>query len=178
MQKFSGIVIVDEAYIDFSKSDSFYNQIKSYPNLIVSQTFSKAWGLAGARVGVAYADAAIIQLFDKVKPPYNVSKLNQAAALEALENIAEFEERKGIILKQRSFLEAELLNIPVVKKIFPSDANFLLVETSDAEMVYSELVKQKVITRNRNNVVANCIRITVGTPEENKILVNTLRNIK
>ena len=178
LQKFSGIVIVDEAYIDFSKSDSFYNQIKSYPNLIVSQTFSKAWGLAGARVGVAYADAAIIQLFDKVKPPYNVSELNQAAALEALENIAEFEERKGIILQQRSFLEAELLNIPVVKKIFPSDANFLLVETSDAEMVYSELVKQKVITRNRNNVVANCIRITVGTPEENKILVNTLRNIK
>ncbi len=178
LQKFNGIVIVDEAYIDFSESDSFLTQIKSYSNLIVSQTFSKAWGLAGARVGVAYADAAVIQLFDKVKPPYNVSELNQAAALTALENITEFERRKDIILAQRSFLETELLNIPVVKKIYPSDANFLLVETSDAERVYRELVMQKVITRNRNNLVANCIRITVGSPEENKILLNALSKIQ
>lgn len=177
LQKFNGIVIVDEAYIDFSESASFLNQIKSYPNLIVSQTFSKAWGLAGARVGVAYADAAIIKLFDKVKPPYNVSELNQASALNALDNIPQFEERKNIILAQRRLLEGEMIKLPVVKKIFPSDANFLLVETSDAERVYTELVKQKVITRNRNNLVANCIRITVGTPEENKILLNELSKI-
>ena len=178
LQKFSGIVIVDEAYIDFSRTDSFLDEIKSYPNLIVSQTFSKAWGLAGARVGVAYAYESLIKLFDKVKPPYNVSELNQGAALDALENIDEFEKQKDIILAQRSFLEAELFDIPVVEKIYPSDANFLLVETTDAEKVYSELVNQKVITRNRNNLVTNCIRITVGTPEENQLLLKALSNIK
>ncbi len=177
LQKFSGIVVVDEAYIDFSNTDSSVAKINEYPNLIVAQTFSKAWGLAAARVGIAYASAAIISLFDKVKPPYNVSGLNQKAALEALENYPEFEKRKAIILEQKLWLEKQLQNIPVVKKIYPSDANFILVEVTDAGNVYNKLVDKKVIVRNRDNLVKNCIRITVGTPDENKKLIKELSEL-
>ncbi|GBD87696.1 histidinol-phosphate aminotransferase [bacterium BMS3Abin03] len=174
---FKGIVVIDEAYIDFSKADSFIIKIKEFPNLIVSQTFSKAWGLAASRVGTAYASAKIISLFNKVKHPYNVSGLNQRAALKALENYFGFEKRKSIILKQKSWLEKQLQSIPVVKKIYPSDANFILVEVTDADNVYSELVNKKVIIRNRNHLVKNCIRITVGTPDENKKLIKELSEL-
>ncbi|MDO9185959.1 MAG: histidinol-phosphate transaminase [Bacteroidia bacterium] len=177
LQKFKGIVIVDEAYIDFSTAGSFINKIKQYPNLIVSQTFSKAWGLAAARVGTAYADISIISLFNKVKSPYNVSELNQKAALNALENYSEFEKRKAIIIEQKEWLEKQLTMLPVVNKVYPSDANFILIETADANRIYNELVDQKVITRNRNSLVKNCIRITVGTAEENKKLINELSKI-
>lgn len=177
LQKFKGIVIVDEAYIDFSTAGSFINKIKHYPNLIVSQTFSKAWGLAAARVGTAYADISIISLFNKVKSPYNVSELNQKAALNALENYSEFEKRKAIIIEQKEWLEKQLTMLPVVNKVYPSDANFILIETADANRIYNELVDQKVITRNRNSLVKNCIRITVGTAEENKKLINELSKI-
>lgn len=177
LQKFKGIVIVDEAYIDFSTAGSFINKIKQYPNLIVSQTFSKAWGLAAARVGTAYADISIISLFNKVKSPYNVSELNQKAALSALENYSEFEKRKAIIIEQKEWLKKQLSTLPVVNKVYPSDANFILVETADANRIYNELVDQKVITRNRNALVKNCIRITVGTAEENKKLINELSKI-
>lgn len=177
LQKFKGVVIVDEAYIDFSTAVSFINKIKQYPNLIVSQTFSKAWGLAGARVGTAYADISIISLFNKVKSPYNVSELNQKAALNALENYSEFEKRKAIIIEQKEWLEKQLTTLPAVNKVYPSDANFILVETVDASRIYNELVDQKVITRNRNTLVKNCIRITVGTAEENKRLINELSKI-
>lgn len=177
LQKFKGIVIVDEAYIDFSTAGSFINKTKQYPNLIVSQTFSKAWGLAAARVGTAYADISIISLFNKVKSPYNVSELNQKAALNALENYSEFEKRKAIIIEQKEWLEKQLSMLPVVNKVYPSDANFILVETADANRIYNELVDQKVITRNRNALVKNCIRITVGTAEENKKLINELSKI-
>lgn len=177
LQIFKGIVVIDEAYIDFSKTDSFIAKIQEYPNLIVSQTFSKAWGLAASRVGTAYASAQIISLFNKVKPPYNVSELNQKAALIALENFSEFEKRKSIILEQKSWLEKQLLGIPVVKKIYPSDANFILVEVANADNVYSKLVDKKVIIRNRNHLVKNCIRITVGTPDENKKLIKELSEL-
>ncbi len=177
LQKFKGILIVDEAYIDFSKASSFLNKIKQYPNLVVMQTFSKAWGLAAARVGMAYSNDLIISLFNKVKPPYNVSGPNQKAALNALEEDAGFEKRKLIILEQRMWLQNQLAGLAVVIKIYPSDANFLLVEMTDANRIYNELVNQKVITRNRHNVVQNCIRITVGSPEENKILVEALKKI-
>ena len=178
LQKFNGIVIVDEAYIDFSNKPSLIDKINTYPNLVVMQTLSKAWGLAAARVGMAFTNNEIISLLNKVKPPYNVSELNQKAAINALENYDEFEKRKKTILQQRAFLENELRHIPVVKKVYPSDANFLLVEVDDAESVYKELVKQKIITRNRDSHVKNCIRITVGTPEENEKLVNELKNLK
>ncbi len=177
LQKFKGVLIIDEAYIDFSKTDSFIIKIKEFPNLIVSQTFSKAWGLAASRVGTAYASAQIISLFNKVKPPYNVSGLNQKAALKALENFPEFEKRKSIILKQKIWLEKQLQGISVVKKIYPSDANFILVEVTDVENVYNKLANKKVIVRNRNNLVKNCIRITVGTPDENKKLIKELSEL-
>ena len=177
LQKFKGIVVVDEAYIDFSKTTSFITKIQEFPNLIISQTFSKAWGLAASRVGTAYASAQVISLFTKVKPPYNVSELNQIAALKALENYTEFEKRKSIILEQKSWLEKQLQGIPVVKKIYPSDANFILVEVNNADNVYGKLVNKKVITRNRNLLVKNCIRITVGSPDENKKLIKELSEL-
>jgi len=177
LQKFNGIVIVDEAYIDFSKTTSFLTKIDQFPNLIVMQTFSKAWGLAAARVGMAYSNDLIISFFNKVKPPYNVSGPNQKAALTALENIAEFEKRKAIILEQRTWLENQLSGLAVVIKVYPSDANFLLVQMTDANRIYIELVNQKVITRNRHSIVENCIRITVGSLEENQILVESLKKL-
>lgn len=177
LQGFNGIVIVDEAYIDFSKADSFLTKILQYPNLIVMQTFSKAWGLAAARVGMAYSNDLVISLYNKVKPPYNVSALNQKAALKALGNDAEFENRKSIILEQRIWLQNQLSRLAVVIKLYPSDANFLLVEMTDADRIYTELVNQKVITRNRHNVVENCIRITVGSPDENQKLIEALKKI-
>jgi histidinol-phosphate aminotransferase len=177
LQKFKGIVIVDEAYIDFSNKSSFIPKINRYPNLIVLQTFSKAWGLAAARVGMAYADVQIISLFNKIKPPYNVSEPNQQAALKALENTEAFEKRKSILLEQRVWLVNQLSLSAVVKKVYPSDANFLLVEVTDANTIYRELVGQKVITRNRHSMITNCLRITVGTPEENQMLIAALNNI-
>ena len=177
LQKFNGIVIVDEAYIDFSKATSFLTKIDQYPNLIVMQTFSKAWGLAAARVGMAYSNDLIISFYNKVKPPYNVSDPNQKAAMKALEDSVGFEKRKSIILEQRTWLQNQLVALPVVIKIYPSDANFLLVKMTNANKIYNELVNQKVITRNRHNVVENCIRITVGSPEENQVLVEALSKL-
>ncbi|MCH7516426.1 MAG: histidinol-phosphate transaminase [Bacteroidetes bacterium] len=177
LQKFKGIVVIDEAYIDFSKTDSFITKIKEFPNLIVSQTFSKAWGLAASRVGTAYASDQVISLFNKVKPPYNVSGLNQKAVLKALKNYSEFEKRKSIILEQKSWLEKQLQGIPVVKKVYHSDSNFILVEVTDSDNVYNKLIRKKVIIRNRNSLVKNCIRITVGTPEENKKLIKELSEL-
>lgn len=177
LQKFEGILIVDEAYIDFSNTDSLISKINQYPNLIILQTFSKAWGLAAARVGMAYANELIISLFNKIKPPYNVSGPNQKAALNALENYGEFEKRKAIILEQRTWLINQLSSLDVVIKIYPSDANFILVEMINVVKIYNELVGRKVITRNRNSIVKNCIRITVGSPEENKILFDALNSV-
>ena len=177
LQRFKGIVIVDEAYIDFSNTESFISKIETNPNLIVSQTFSKAWGLAAARVGTAYSTSKIISLFSKVKAPYNVSELNQKAALQVLNNTKEFEKRKLIILEQKDWLEKELNLVPIVKKVYPSDANFMLIETTNANKIYTALVAQKVITRNRNSLVKNCIRITVGRPDENQKLISALNNL-
>lgn len=177
LENFKGIVIIDEAYIDFSSQNSCLDLIEKYPNLIVSQTFSKAWGLAAARVGVAYANPEIINLYNKVKPPYNVSTLNQKAALEALNNSNEFEERKRIILSEKEALKKNLRELDLVKKIFPSDANFLLVEVTDADKIYQTLVDQQVITRNRNKLVKNCLRFTIGTPAENKQLLQALKRM-
>lgn len=177
LQKFNGIVVVDEAYIDFSRENSLLTKIDQYTNLIVMQTFSKAWGLAAARVGMAYSNDLVISLYNKVKPPYNVSKPNQDAALKALEDADRFEKRKSVILGQRTWLQDQLYGLDVVIKIYPSDANFLLIETKDANRIYNELVNQKVITRNRHTQVNNCIRITVGSPEENLALIKALKSL-
>ena len=175
LKRFKGIVFVDEAYIDFSKTDSYLSKLSSYPNIIISQTFSKARGLAAVRVGTAFASKEIINLYNKVKPPYNVSKLNQEAALQSLEDQQQFEQNKSNILLQRSYLQKELEKINLIKKIYPTDANFMLVEVEDADKIYSALVNQKVITRNRNGVVKNCIRITVGSEAENEKLIFALK---
>jgi histidinol-phosphate aminotransferase len=177
LKQFKGIVIIDEAYIDFSTSESWITRIVQYPNLIVSQTFSKAWGLAAARIGIAYANKDIIQLFNKVKPPYNVSELNQQAAINTLSNDAVFKQNLQTIKDEKEKLKVGLNQLNQVIKVYPSDANFLLTEVSDANRIYDELVNQKIITRNRNNIIHNCIRITIGTPKENIQLLNAFKNI-
>ncbi|TCP25961.1 histidinol-phosphate aminotransferase [Tenacibaculum skagerrakense] len=177
IENFEGVVIIDEAYIDFSSKKSFIEKINEYPNLIVSQTFSKAWGLAGVRVGVAYTNNAILDLYNRVKPPYNVSVLNQDAVLESLHNFSDVQKNIDIILEERSRLKQRLASIKKVNKIYPSDANFLLVNVDDADKTYNYLIERKVIIRNRNKVINNCIRITVGTPEENERLIEALKNI-
>ncbi len=177
IEKFNGIVFIDEAYIDFSNADSFIKKIKRYPNIIISQTFSKAWGLAAARVGTAYASEEIIALYNKVKPPYNVSKLNQEEALKTLLAVDNFDKNKAIILKEREKLINNLSALPIVKKIYPSDANFILVEVDDANTLYEKLVASKLITRNRNSVVKNCLRITVGSKKENEELIKVIQEL-
>ncbi len=180
LENFNGIVFTDEAYIDFSPEESFRNQIKNYPNLIVSQTFSKAWGMASVRVGIAYASKEIIKFYNKVKPPYNISQLNQDAILNTLndEKINQVSENIKIILEEKKSLIQNLEKLDLIKKIFPSDANFVLIEVDNADLVYQELVNQNVIIRNRNSVIKNCLRITVGSPKENLKLIEMLQTIK
>jgi histidinol-phosphate aminotransferase len=175
LKTFSGIVVVDEAYIDFSGKESWIKRLGEYPNLIVCQTMSKARGLAAARVGIAYSSPEIIGLMNKVKPPYNVSALNQSAALEALENCDCYLRQKAQIISERERVAESLLRNKIVKKVYPSDANFLLIEVIDADGVYSALVSKGVITRNRNSVARNCIRVTIGASEENDSFLNELR---
>ncbi|MDR0835866.1 MAG: histidinol-phosphate transaminase [Tannerella sp.] len=177
---FEGIVVIDEAYIDFCPEDSWLPKLDTYPHLIVLQTFSKAWGMASVRCGMAFASEEIIRYFNNVKYPYNLNLLTQKFVLEQLD----CEERKDkwvrMLLEQRTILAEELKNLPFVEKIFPSDANFLLISVKDAISTYNYLVDNGIIVRNRNNIslCLGCLRITVGTENENKILVNTLKTIK
>ncbi len=174
LTQFSGIVLLDEAYIDFSAQDSWLNVLSQYPNLIISQTLSKAWGLAGARIGIAYAHETIIRIFNRVKPPYNVSTPNQLAALKVLEDEASCIRQIEIILKEKIKLQTALNDLAIVKRVYPSDTNFLLVEFTDATVCYQALRAKGVITRNRHRLVANCLRITIGTPAENEKLLSGL----
>ncbi|WP_407480853.1 histidinol-phosphate transaminase [Elizabethkingia meningoseptica] len=178
LENFNGIVFVDEAYIDFSTRKSWSEKLDQYPNLIISQTFSKARGLAAVRVGIAYSSPEIIALFNKTKPPYNVSQLNQEAALVALVDEKKYQDEIQAILEEKGRVEKALAKLPAVKKIYPSDANFILAEVTEADKIYNNLVEQKIITRNRNNIVANCIRITIGTPQENNQLIAALKAYK
>ena len=175
LANFNGIVVVDEAYIDFSERTSFIEKLALYPNLVVVQTFSKAWGLAAARIGIAYASETIIALMQKVKPPYNVSSLNQEAALKALDNEHVIAHQKAHILEQRTYLETSLSQLPIVKKVFPSDANFILIEVEDADKLYEHLVIKNIVVRNRNTIIKNCLRITIGTIVENQYLIEVLK---
>jgi histidinol-phosphate aminotransferase len=178
LNEFNGIIIVDEAYIDFSDKPGFISKLSEFPNLIIMQTFSKAWALASARVGIAYAGADIIKLMDKTKPPYNVSKFNQEEALNALSKPVKFQQRLDIILEQRNLLLNEFKLLPIIKKVYPTDANFILVKVKDAGKLYNYLVSKKLIVRNRSSVVSECIRITVGTPKENEALIEALKKYK
>ncbi len=178
LNNFNGVIVVDEAYIDFAKEHSIIGLINQYNNLIISQTFSKAWGLAAARVGLAYACEEIIQLYNKVKPPYNVSNLNQKAAIDALNNRTQFDLNLSSILKEKEQLINVLQQLDLIMKVHPSDTNFLLVEVANADEVYNTLVANKIITRNRSKQIANCIRISIGTAEENLKLIDALKKIK
>ncbi|MFP9115190.1 histidinol-phosphate transaminase [Flavobacterium sp. RHBU_3] len=177
LQNFNGIVVVDEAYIDFANAASLSQKLAQYPNLVVLQTLSKAWGLAAARVGLAFANAPVINLFNKVKPPYNISRINYEAALAALENAYAVEKQKQVLLSERKNLISALAQLSITKKIYPTDANFVLVEVTDADGVYNALVQKGIILRNRNTVVPGCLRITIGTPEENTLLIYTLKSL-
>jgi histidinol-phosphate aminotransferase len=176
MSEFEGIVVVDEAYIDFTEQLSCTQLLEEFPNLVVLQTFSKAWGLAGIRLGMAFASKEIIGLFNKVKPPYNINQLTQNAALEALNNASQYETWLAAILEQRNCLQTELSKLDFVQHIYPTDANFLLIRVDDPDDLYQYLVKQKIIVRNRSKVLLcdGCLRITVGKPEEDQRLMNQL----
>ena len=178
-KNFGGIVVVDEAYIHFSREKSLIDEINNYQNLVVLQTFSKAWGLAGLRVGPAFANAEIIAYFNKVKPPYNISQIAQEAILEALENVETVEKTITETILEREKLIENLGEISFVTKIYPSDANFILVKTTDAETIYKFLLDEKIVVRNRSNIelCEGCLRITIGTPDENVKLLKALRKI-
>lgn len=176
-RSFNGIVVVDEAYIHFSDQPSLISEIDKLQNLVILQTFSKAWGLAGLRVGLAFADARIIDLLNKIKPPYNVSQVAQDLVLDALENLLAVKNTISEIRKERMRLSNGLQQLPYVKEVYPSQANFLLVRMGNhVGAIYRYLVDRGIIVRDRSNVVLceMCLRITVGTPSENDLLLRTL----
>ena len=177
IKKFTGIVVIDEAYIDFSSQESWIRRLNEFPNLIVIQTLSKAYGLAGIRLGACYSSTKIISVLNKIKPPYNVNQLTQQTALKALQNSIKTNNEIAIIISERNKLIIDLEEISFIVKVYPSDANFLLVKVDNAIVRYHQLVEHKIIVRNRTNLplCENCLRFTVGTKEENKKLMNTLK---
>jgi histidinol-phosphate aminotransferase len=180
LNNFDGLVVIDEAYINFSRQKSFVADLNEYPNLVVMQTLSKAWGLAGLRMGMAFASKEIIQYMNKVKPPYNISEPVQELALKALDEIGQVNDMIKAIVEMRTALEKELIEIEAVEKIYPSDSNFLLVKFKDAKAVYQYLLDREIVVRDRSNVqrCEDCLRITVGTEKENKVLIESLKSFK
>lgn len=179
LDQFSGLVVVDEAYTDFSEGGSAIHFLDEYPRLIICQTFSKAYGLAGIRLGIGFAHSTIIEFFNKIKPPYNVNVLTQKKALAAL-NVNDVVERQvRALIGERQKMEEELLSIGFVKKIYPSDANFLLVLVDDAQKRYNQLLEQGIVVRSRSSLLGceNTLRITVGTPQENITFINACKTI-
>jgi histidinol-phosphate aminotransferase len=179
LANFKGLVVIDEAYINYAKQRTFIKELTEYPNLVVMQTFSKAWGLAALRLGMAFAARPIIDVLNKVKPPYNINQATQDIALEALQNIGQLNDWIKITVEEREKLSANLLELNTVKKVYPSDANFILVEVDDAAKTYNALVDQGIIIRDRSKVTLceGCLRITIGTQKENETLLNALKSI-
>ena len=180
IEGFKGIVVVDEAYIDFCEGTGFIPFLEKYPNLVVIQTFSKAWGLASLRLGTAFASREIIGVLNKIKPPYNINGLTQEMALTALHHPEKMREMVKEILEERKWLEEGLKKINIVDNIYPSDANFLLVKVKAARKTYDYLIEEKIIVRDRSKVVLcdECLRISVGTRNENEKLLEALEKIK
>ena len=179
LKNFKGLVVVDEAYIDFSDEPSFSTELDNFPNLLVMQTFSKAWGLASLRLGMAFASEEIIRILNKIKPPYNISGLTQDTVLAAITDKAKVDQMIREILDERGFLQSELEKLSFVQKIHPSHANFLLVKIPNATQVYDDLIEEKVIVRNRAKVLLceDCLRITVGTRAENEVFLKALKKV-
>jgi histidinol-phosphate aminotransferase len=180
LANFEGLVVIDEAYINFSKQRSFIPELTEYSNLVILQTFSKAWGLAALRLGMAFAARPVIDILNKVKPPYNINQATQDLALKALENVEQVNEWIKITVAERDRLSEELLNLDLVKTVYPSDANFILAEVSDASAIYNFLVEQGIIVRDRSKVALceGCLRITIGTSSENETLLNALKTFQ
>ena len=176
LNNFNGIVVIDEAYINFSRQKSFVQELPEYSNLVVLQTFSKAWGLAGLRLGLAFASADIIQVMNKVKPPYNISQVAQELVLQALKEVGQVNDMITELVSMRDALSEVLAQMPTVGKVYPSDANFILVKIKEARKVYEFLLSKSIVVRDRSNVLLcdDCLRITIGTEQENTALVDAL----
>ncbi|WP_332737191.1 histidinol-phosphate transaminase [Flavihumibacter sp.] len=176
LNNYFGIVVMDEAYINFSRQRSYVQELEDYPNLVVLQTLSKAWGLAALRVGMAFASESIINVMNKIKPPYNINQASQELALKALDEVNQVNEMIRVLVQERTRLEQELPNLPVVEHVYPSDANFLLVKVKDAKGLYQKLLNKGIVVRDRSNVILcdDCLRITVGTEKENTELLDAL----
>jgi histidinol-phosphate aminotransferase len=179
LNNFNGLVVIDEAYIDFSDKASWIQKIKDYPNLIITQTLSKAYGLAGIRLGICYASTAIIAVLNKIKPPYNVNELTQKRALERLNDSSKIKEEINSIIAQRELLLKVLREVNFVSKIYPTEANFILIKVDNANQRYDELIAKGIVIRNRTTqpLCENTLRLTVGTEEENKKLIEALQSL-
>ena len=179
LTKFKGIVVIDEAYIDFSKAASWTTRLKEFPNLIVTQTLSKAYGMAGIRLGICYASEDIISVLNRIKPPYNVNELTQKKAIEQLSIKNLVEGQVNDIIQERRLLMSNLESVSYISKIYPSDANFVLVKVDDATMRYNQLIEKSIVIRNRTTQPGceNCLRLTVGTKSENEKLIKTLNSL-
>ena len=179
LENFKGLVIIDEAYIDFSTEESWLNKLEKYPNLVITQTLSKAYGMAGIRLGICYASEEIIQILNKIKPPYNVNELTQLRALERVLNKEKVDSEISDLLKERALLSKALVQVNFIEKIYPSDANFILVKVDDANKRYDQLLEKGIVIRNRTTqpLCENTLRFTVGTGEENYKLLEALKHI-
>jgi histidinol-phosphate aminotransferase len=177
LNNFDGIVVIDEAYIDFTDGQGFLSQLAAYPNLVILQTFSKAWGLAGLRLGVAFASPGIISILNKVKPPYNINQSTQELVLTALRKANDVNNKVAELKKERELLANCLQDLDIVQHIYPSDANFLLVKFSDCKAIFEYLLAQGIVVRDRSSALncAGCLRITVGSSEENALLVSSIK---
>ena len=180
LKKFDGLVVVDEAYIDFSSSESLLKDLEQYPNLIVLQTFSKAWGCAAIRLGMAFASPEIIAIFNKIKYPYNVNRLTQEEAMKVLKQPEQIKAWINTLLEERTRVMDEFVKLPCCVRVFPTDANFFLAKVYEATQIYNYLVSEGIIVRNRTNVALcnDCLRITIGTKEENDALLEALRKVE
>ena len=176
LNNFNGLVIIDEAYINFSRHKSFTQELAEYPNLVIMQTLSKAWGLAGLRLGMAFASKELVSILNTVKPPYNINQATQELALKALEEVGQVNDMIKEIVQMRVALKAVFEKIPAIEKVYPSDANFLLVKMKNARKVYEFLLTKGIVVRDRSNVILceDCLRITIGTEEENTQLVTAI----
>lgn len=179
LKNFNGLVVIDEAYIDFSDKESWLEELSDYPNLVITQTLSKAYGMAGIRLGIIYGSKEVIAVLNKIKPPYNINLLTQSKALERLNKIDLVKKEIATIKEYKEFLLKQLLEVKFVSKIYESDANFILIKVDDAELRYNQLIENGIVIRNRSNqpLCDNCLRITIGTPEENNKLLNTLKSL-
>lgn len=176
LNNYVGLVVIDEAYINFSRQRSMIPDLVDYPQLVILQTLSKAWGLAALRLGLAFAGEGIIQVMNKIKPPYNINQASQELGLQALEEVGQVNDMIREIVRQRDILKAGLMELPQVLHIFPSDANFLLVRVTEPEGIYQSLLEKGIVVRDRSKVslCEGCLRITVGTEKENQDLIQEL----